>query len=96
MTMLYGKWKTDKKRVHKLKTEGGFRFIRVFTVEHNAARLGVYAQRLGKCLAIKPDQRKFRLFLKRARHKKNAPYQAQQPGTGRGDGNHHAASIAAS
>ncbi|TAK86604.1 MAG: hypothetical protein EPO09_19545 [Aquabacterium sp.] len=94
--MIHGQWKTDKKRVSKLKTEGGFRLIRVFSIEHNADRLRVYARRLSKRLAIQPDQRKFRLVLKRSRRNKNAPYQAQQPGTGRGDGNHHAASIAAS
>jgi hypothetical protein len=92
--MIHGQWKTNKKRVPKLQTESGFRLIRVFTVEHNAQRFRAFYERFGKRLAMRPDQRKFRLFIKRRRANKNALYQAQQPDTGQGDGNHHAASIA--
>lgn len=92
--MLHGQWKTSKKHVPKLETESGFRVIRTFTLEHNAHRARVFYRRFGKRLALQPSERRFRLFLRRRRPIKNAPYQAQQPGTGRGDGNHHAASIA--
>jgi hypothetical protein len=94
--MIHRRLKATQKRVPSMQTESGFRLIRVFSDEHNAARFKVHVQRLTKQLALQPGAQKFRLVVKRARRNKNAPYQAQQPGTGRGDGNHHAASIATS
>jgi hypothetical protein len=75
--MKFGLWK---------KRTGNFRLIRVFSVEHNVQRLKAYAKRLKRLQRARPEDRKFRLIVRRGAHKKNAPYLAQQPDTGRGDG----------
>lgn len=81
-----GAWIKDKKRVHKMSTAGGFRLIRVFTVEHNARRFRTYVDELSKQLKRGRSHRKFRLRIRLRKHKEKALYLAQQPDTGRGDG----------
>lgn len=81
-----GAWTKDKKRVPKMTTAGGFRLIRVFTVEHNAHRFRTYVDELSKQLKRGRSHSKFQLRVRRRRHKEKALYLAQQPDTGRGDG----------
>lgn len=94
--MNHGAWIKDKKRVPKMVIAGGFRLIRAFTDEHNARRFRTYVDELGKQLKRGRSHRKFRLRIKRQRRNEKALYLAQQPDTGRGDGNHLAASISTS
>ncbi|MBI5926334.1 MAG: hypothetical protein HY836_12115 [Aquabacterium sp.] len=91
-----GAWIKDKKRVPKRGAARGFRLIRAFTEEHNLSRFRTYVDELGKQLKRAPSNRKFRLRIKRQSRNEKALYLAQQPDTGRGDGNHLAASIATS
>lgn len=93
-----GSWKRDNRRLSPLKTEGGFRLIRAYSPEHNASRIKVHVRKLRQRLVADPKNRRFRLRLKsqKRRAKEKALYLAQQPDTGRGDGNHLAASISTS
>jgi hypothetical protein len=72
MTMHKGQWKKDTKRIPKLQTEGGFRLVRVFSIEHNAHRLGVYCKKLKREIDGKPGAGRFRLFLMRRRRQQVA------------------------
>lgn len=85
--MIRGAWCRDKKRVAKMTVAGGFRLIRVFTDEHNLSRFRMYVDELGKQLKRGRSHRKFRLRMRRRNRQEKALYLAQQPDTGRGDGN---------
>lgn len=86
--MKRGAWRNDEKRIPKLQTQGGFRLIRVFSAAHNAHRMVIYARKLERSLKLSKEHSRFYLRLRWRSRNEKAPYQAQQPDTGRGDGNH--------
>lgn len=70
--MIHGQWKKDTTRILKQQTKGGFRLVRVFSIEHNVSRLKVYCKRLQREIDCKPGAGRFRLFLRRRRRQQGA------------------------
>lgn len=71
--MKYGQWIENsdgvlvrrKVRTSPWKTEGGFRIIRAFTIDHNAQRFRRYVDQLGRKLHRDRAHKKFYLSLRR-------------------------------
>jgi hypothetical protein len=72
MTMQKGQWKWDTKRIPKMQTEGGFRLVRVFSIEHNAHRLTVYCKKLQREIDLRPGAGRLRLVHRRQMRKLGA------------------------